>query len=452
MGNFPLLFFSSLFLCLTLLYFKRKWPDLDIVDIFIVFISLYFGIYPFIRGLFFEKGGLFDSANNNPWAVTLVYLQIILIIIIIRVAYRYLPDKITNYLKLKTLIEQCARVDTVVIFLLCGLLILFQSVSYFKYGVKSHILADAFAKIGKDLPYWFTSIRTIYNYLTLSVVIVLASKISLSKYRARYFWLASILLFLPLVAYFGRKAFVNAVVMAALIWLISNAKRLFHFKSLAVVSLCVLSFIIASDLYQTYRSNLQTVGVSFSQLQNPITAALNFSATFKNLKGRTGTWEFDYLVFDRQLKHQGKVTTDGKITLECFKSAIPRIFWPDKKFRSTPEVLVDTYNGKLDDANFGTNMFGIAQSDFGNFSMISVPLTILLMMILTSGLLKVTFNYPVFFWLLSVNLLNPLINIEENGPEIFFMLRNVIGIMAIFLSYVIIEKLIMNMKARGFAK
>jgi len=440
MGNYPLLLFSSLLMFLALLYFKRKWPDLDVVDIFIIFVALYFGIYPFIRGLYFGKGVVFDSANNNSWAVGLVYLQIIIITIIIRVAYRYLPDKITNYLKIKTLIERWARIDKAVVFLLIGLIILFQSISYFKYGVKSHILPGDFEKIGKDLPYWLTSVRTIYNYLILSVFIVLAAKMSLAKYRVRYFWLAAIILILPLAGYFGRKAFVNVVVMIALIWLITNEKRLFQLKNLAIAALCVLSFFLASNLYQTYRPNLQGVGVSLSKLQNPITSALNFNATLKNLKVRAGTWEFNYLVFDKQMGNPGNVTTNGKLILESFKSAIPRILWPGKKFLSSSEILADAYRAELEDVSFGVNIFGIAQADFGYFSMITVPLTMLLMMILMASLMKVTFNYPVFLWLLSVNILNPLINVEENGPEIFFMLRNIIGIMAIFLSYILIEK------------
>ncbi len=442
MGNFPLLLFSSLLLCLTLLYFKKKWPDLDVIDIFIIFVALYFGVYPFIRGLYFGKGVVFDSANNNFWAVCLVYLQIILLIIIILVGYRYLPDKIKNYLKIRTLIERWAGVNNAVVFLLFGLLISFQLISYFKYGVKSHILPPDFARIGKDLPYWLTSIRTIYNYLILCIVIVLASKMSLAKYRARYFWLASIILILPLAGYYGRKGFVNAVVMVALIWLINNEKKLIKLKNLAIAALCVLSFFIASNLYQTYRPNLQGVGISLSKLENPITAALNFNATLKNLKERAGTWEFNYLIFDKQMRDPEKGTTNGMITRESLKNATPRILWPGKKFRTPPEILAEAFSAEQDGVSFGTNIFGIDQSDFGYFSIIIVPLTILLLMILMAGLIKVTFNYRIFFWFLSISILNFLINIEENGPELFFLLRNVIAIMLVFFPFVLIKRML----------
>lgn len=449
MGNIPLLLFSSLFVALALLYFNRKWPDLDVIDIFIIFVVLYFGVYPFIRGLYVGKGVVYDSANNNPWAIGLVYLQIILITVIIRVASLYLSDHIKNYVKLKTLVEQWARVDKTVVLLFSGLLILFQLISYYKYGVKSHILPDDFAKIGKDLPYWLTSGRTIYNYLTLSIVIVFASKASLSKNRIRYYWIASIILFLPFVSYFGRKAFVNAVVMAALVWLVNNAKKLFQIKNLAIAASLVIGFFIASNLYQTYRSNLQVVGVSLLKLENPITSALNFKETVKNLGERAGTWEFNYLVFDRQMRDPGKGTTNGKITRESLKNATPRILWPGKKFQTPPEILAEAFHAKQVDVSFGTNLFGIAQADFGYLSMIIVPLTILLVMILLASLMKVTFNNPVFFWFISVTVLYPLVNIEENGPEIFFMMRNIIAIMTLFISYLLVNKILIKLKIKS---
>jgi hypothetical protein len=449
MGNIPLLLFSSLLVALALLYFKRQWPDLDVIDIFIIFVVLYFGVYPFIRGLYVGKGVVYDSANNNPGAIGLLYLQVILITVVIRVVSLYLPDHIKSYVKLKTLVEQWARVDKTVVFLLSGLLILFQLFSYYKYGVKSHILPGDFARIGKELPYWLTSGRTIYNYLTLSVVIVFASKASLSKKLTRYYWIAAIILFLPFVGYFGRKGFVNAVVMAALLWLINNEKKLFQIKNLAIIASLVLAFFIASNLYQTYRSNLQVVGVSLLRLENPITSALNFKETLKNLGERAGTWEFNYLVIDRQMRDLGTGMTNGKLTREGLKCATPRILWPGKKFQTPPEILAEAFHAPQIDVSFGTNLFGIAQADFGYLAMVTVPLTILLIVIIMASLMKVTFNHPVFFWFLSIAILYPLVNIEENGPEIFYMLRNIIAIMTLFLSYLLVNKIIIKWKFKS---
>jgi len=435
MGNVLLLLCSTLLVCIALFYFKRKWPDLDIIDIYLIFIVFYFGAIPFLRGLYYWKGVVFDSENYNSWAIILVYLQLLLIILLIVAISWFLSKEIKNYLKLRLLIDQWAKVNNVVFFLILILIILFHFISYYKYGVKSHILPDDFAKIGKKLPYWFTSVRTIYGSLTLGMIIVLASKMSRAKERNRFLWWSLIIILLPFIAYFGRKGFVNAVVMTGLIWLITSDMRLFQFKTLTMGIVLVLSFFIASNLYLTYRSNFQSVGISLRQLENPITAALNFKATLINLVERAGTWEFNYLVFDKQMQKPGNVKDIHKITIENIKSATPRIFWPEKKFLIPSEVLAEAYNAELKDVSFGTNIFGIAQFDFGYYSVIIVPVIIILVMIIMSGLMKFTFNNPLFLWGLSIAFLNFVINVEENGPELFFLLRNIIVIMVFFLLY-----------------
>ncbi len=361
MVNVLLLLFSSLLLCLPLLYFKRKWPDLDVVDIYIIFIALHFGLYPFIRGLYFGKGLIYDSYHSNPLVVGLVFLQILSIIIIIRVVSAYFPAKINDYLKIKTLIRQWARVNNCAILSISGFIILFQIISYYKYGVKAHISADDFARMGRDLPYWLTSMRTIYNYLVIGVSIVLFAKASRSEGWPRYFWIALIIIMLPFGAYFGRKTFANIVVVGVIIWLVSSGKKIDQVKFLKIAALMMLSFVLMSNMYQTYRPILQTVGFSLRQLENPITAALNFKGTLQNLKDRPGTWEFDYLVLDRQLHGPGKATTDGKITREGLKSAIPRLLWPNKKYEIMPEILSKLYGVTMEDVNVGSNIFAVAQ-------------------------------------------------------------------------------------------
>lgn len=448
MENAGLLLYSSLVLCLAMLYFWKKCPDLDVIDIYIVFIALHFGIYPFIRGLYSGRGVVYDTANHNPIAVGMVFLHIILIVIILKVVYAFFPPEIKQYLSVKTLIEQCVKVNNFIVFSIFGFLALTQVIGYLKYGIKSHILLEQFIKIGKDLPYWLTSVMTIYNYTVLSVFLVFCSKAAKSKDWSRYWWMAATIMVLPFAAYYGRKAFVNIIVIGAIIWLVNSQEKIFQFKYLKITTFMILGFFVMSNIYLTYRPNLQIVGASLSKLENPITAALNFNATLENLKGRPGTWEFSYLVFDRQMKAPERVTTNGKISLEGCKSAIPRFFWPGKKFQMTSEVLAEKYKANLEDVSLGSNIFGIAQSEFGYFSIIVVPLTILAIFFTMAGLMKMTLDYPEFSWLLSVSLLNFIMYIEENQSEIFSFLRNIIAIMAVFLFYILINRIVTNLRIR----
>ena len=60
-------------------------------------------------------------------------------------------------------------------------LVLFPIISYVVYGVKPYIMPEDFEKFGSSLPYWFTSIRTIYNYIAFWVFLGLFGNIVKSK-------------------------------------------------------------------------------------------------------------------------------------------------------------------------------------------------------------------------------------------------------------------------------
>ena len=99
------------------------------------------------------------------------------------------------------------------------------------------------------------------------------------------------------------------------------------------------------------------------------------------------------------------------------------------------------YNVNRKDIDIGKNLFGIWQVDFGYLSIIIVPLIVLCIIYLLGILVKITTPYPTFLWLLSGNIIFFLINIEENGNEIFFMFRNTIILMILLAFYLITRKL-----------
>jgi hypothetical protein len=134
--------------------------------------------------------------------------------------------------------------------------------------------------------------------------------------------------------------------------------------------------------------------------------------------------------------------TDGKISWEGIKSSIPRIFWPGKQFMVIDEILAKLYHVKPKEIDIGKNMFGVVQVEYGYFSLIIVPLIILIIITIMGSLIKMTMNYPTFLWLFSGNILFFLVNIEENGNEIFYMLRNIGLILLIFYGYLMANKII----------
>ena len=175
-GNLFIIFWSSLLIVIVGLYLYKKSPEIDVIDVYIIFVLFHFGFYPFVRGLHFGKDIIFDFTQGDPLSIGLVFGQVLIILVVLKLlSFVFVKD--SKFLKVSFLVDSYALVNNLVVYVLCSILILFQIFSYYKYGVQSFIPPWEFAKIGKSLPYWFTSFRTIYNCVTFCVCLVLVSKI-----------------------------------------------------------------------------------------------------------------------------------------------------------------------------------------------------------------------------------------------------------------------------------
>lgn len=440
-GNISILICSSLCLGIITIYLAKRWLELDVIDLYIIFVGLHFGIYPFIRGLYFGKDVIFDFHNSNPLVIGLIFLQVIIILAIIRVGAFYLLKKYNNYLKIRQLMLSWQDINKYVLGLLYLCLILFPFISYYQYGVRTYIMPKAFAKMGTQLPYWFTSIRTIYNVLAFCTFIGLCSAIINSQKYQRYLWILLTIIFVPIVTIFGRRYFVNMIVIAVIFWFVYKEKYIFRLKYLGVAVGLICTFFVFSNVFEAYRNTLQTVGqVNSNTYKNILTAAVNMKSTVANLKARPGTWEFNFLVLNHQFNSSG-MTTNGKVAWEGFKSAIPRIIWPDKQFMVVDQILSQLYRVTPKQIDIGKNLYGIVQVDFGYYSFLIVPAVFLFIIYLMGRLIELSKEYPTVLWLISGNIIFFLVNVEENGNEIFFMLRNVIIILGLMVLYVLARKI-----------
>ncbi len=138
------------------------------------------------------------------------------------------------------------------------------------------------------------------------------------------------------------------------------------------------------------------------------------------------------------------MTTNGSITWEGLKSSIPRFFWPGKQFSLIDDMLAKFYQIDKRDINIAKNIFGIAQLDHGHYSMIIVPIIILLIAATMAGLIAMTLQYPTFLVLYVGNIVWYLINFEENGNQIFFMLRYLLIISFLLFLYIMVYKIYTN--------
>jgi hypothetical protein len=441
LGNISVLCCSFLFISILITYFAKLQADFDIIDLYILFVLLHFGLYPFVRGLYFGSDVIFDFRDANPVVIGLIFGQVLLALVIIRVASWYFPKNIAEYLNMRNLIQQWSQINRYILLGIYVGLIVFQIISYYKYGVKTYILHDDFERIGKQLPYWFFSVRTIYPLLAFLTFLGLFSLILKTTGYRRSGWILLTLLFVPVVTIYGRRFFLAMIVAAAVFWFIDRRKNLFRVKYLTAGLVLVCGFLVFSNLFQAYREVFQAVGpVNLEKLPNPLAAAVNFNATINNLKKRPGTWEFNFLVLNNQY-NKPDMSTHGQITWEGVKSSIPRVFWPGKQFSLIDDVLSGLYHVQRKQIDIGKNLFGVAQVDFGYLSIIIVPIVILTIVIVMGLLIKISAQYPTFLWLFTGNIVFFLINVEENGNEIFYMIRYVLITLMLFAAYRVTQRI-----------
>jgi hypothetical protein len=440
-GNISLLLLSSLFVSVITIYLYYKWPDLDLIDLYIIFVGLHFGLSPFIRGLHFGGDVIFDFRNSSPLPLSLVFLQVLITLVIIRACSLYLFPGLMNYLKIRYLVSLWYQTNRYVLFFVYFWLILFQIISYYKYGVITYITPDDFARFGKHLPYWYTSMRTIYNYMAFCVFIGLFAYIVNSSKYQQYLLIILILIFAPIATIFGRRYFIEMIISAMVFWFAYKKENIFRLRYLTVGLVLFCAFFLFSNLFQAYRDIFQSVGkIETNKLENPFSAAFNINLTIRNFTLRPGTWEFNYLVINNQLNKNG-MTTKGKVNFEGLKSSIPRFFWPEKQISYIDDILSKLYNVKPREIDIGKNLFGVWQVDFGYYSILIVSIIVLMLIYLLGTLVKIITPYPTFLWLLSGNIIFFLINIEGNGNELFFMLRNIIIILILLAVYIISYKM-----------
>lgn len=449
-GNWSILLFSSLFIFTVILYLSRKSAGIDVLDLYIIFVLFHFGFYPFVRGLHFGRDIIFDFTQGDSLSIGLVFAHVLIVLLILKLL-AIIFIKNTNYLKIRYIMESYSQVNKYVLYSIYSILIIFQIFSYYKYGVQSFIPPSDFEKIGKFLPYWFTSFRTIYNLVTFCVCVVLLSKVFKTKDRKnQILWLVLTIFFIPFASmYGGKRFFINILIISIVFYFDNKNENIFKLRNLKYGLILVVAFFLFSNLFESYRGMLEGVGEVTSdevkKLKDPLSAVINYQPTLAFLAKRPGTWEFSYLVLSKQTV-DGIAITNGKIFAEGFKSAIPRYLWPNKNFSLIDDSLAQLYGVKPKEIDIGKNNYGVAQLEIGYLSLAIVPLAILMLLILMSYLNKITNQYPIFLWLFSGNILFYLVNIEEAGTDIFFLLRHILLILFMFVIFILFQKTYLSLR------
>lgn len=417
--NFIIITASLALLISILVYSYYKTQRYSIIDLYFVFVGIHFGISPFIKAL------LQDYSMDNPLAIILTFLQIYIIMGVIAVISAYLPGCLSNAIEIRYLIEQWARIS---LFSLCALLIiilLIPVIGYWKYNVIANVDHGELARIGKKLPYWYSSILMLLIYLIFCCFIGFSVKLLEARGWARRLLVIPLLLLVATGAIYGRREIFNLTLLGIILWFTTTGRSIFKLRYLTILIAMTGALFIFSNIYQSYRGTLQSLTqAKLGEVKNPFSAALDGRATLENIKRRPAPWEFNYAIIFGQLNGKDRDVPYGVLFRQGIKNSIPGLFWQNKTIESLNDMVARRFG--LPVIDYAKNNFGFAQADFGYFSIVLMPLVIIMIFITMALVVNLTKSQPILLLLLSGLILNYLINIEQDAVELFVVYRDIL--------------------------
>lgn len=413
----------------ALLFCRKEWSQFDIVDLYILFVGMYFGAYSLVKAL------LVDYSIYNPWIIIIVFSQIIVVLAIILIIWRQVPKAFRQALEIKQLLREWSKCNKYFIILSLAILIAIQAFGYVEYNIFSHVDHHRLSLIGRPLPYWFSSSLVFFNDFAFCIFIAVSAKIITTDGHVEKLWLIPLTILFLIASFYGRRSLISLVIIGTIIVFLSQGKELFKLKYFKILPILLLAIIMFSNLYQTYRAILQSQGqtnllqyesqgrINPNHLKNPLRAAFDFTATLKNISYRTTAWEFNYLIFDLQSIEKVPLQL-GRLSWQSLKNSIPKVFWPNKEIIPFINSIAKLYTIPYRD--YEKNNFIFAQLEVGYFSIIVLPIFMVTLFILMGGTVIITRKHPILLLMLSGLVINYLINIEQNPDDVFILIRNMI--------------------------
>ncbi len=430
MANLVIILMSLLLLIATIMLCKRHGSRLNLVQVYFIFVALYLGIYSFL------KASIQDYSNNDVLSIIMVFGQIIAILIVISIVTKYFADYLGESIEINYLFRQWAKVDNYIIYSLIIIVTVIKAFGYYKFNIITNVDVASLDKIGMGVPYWFFSLMTLCIGLLFCVFIALIVKITISSTLDKFFWSLLTIWVIILSSLNGRRSFINIAIIGGMLWIACHEKKLLRLKYLYAVLTVALSFIIFSNIYQSYRQKMELPSIAqnsefyhfpkenflIKTKSLPI-AIFNIHSTLNNFKIRSALWEFNYLIINSQLSGKMPINPFGSILWQGFKNSVPRIIWPDKEVISLNDLTARLYGLPIID--YGKNIFAFSQADFGLFSIVILPIIFIIYLFSIKLFVKTTIGDPNLFLLVTGFCLYYLINIEQNYVEIFILYRNI---------------------------
>jgi hypothetical protein len=428
MNSSAVLIAMSLFMMILVYFFGRfRWNKLNVVDVYILMVSVFFGVYGFVDGLVADQSGF------EPVLIIWTFVWVIIVAATTWLISQRLPKKIRSLLQIRHLTSQWAVVDDRFILFLFVTVFAITIYGYNQFRILSHMGFDNLRWINILLPYWYTSSLIFVQPILFCIFLGGTTKFFKNKGKKRLFWCLILGLTLLLNATYGRRAVYNLTFIFLILWFIEKKENLFALKNIKILILVISIFFMFSNIYQNYRPFIWSYQPGLTRtvdVPNIFESAVDTDATVTNLRDRMAMWKFNYIILDKQTI-QNENAPYGEIIFQGLKNSVPRVMWPRKKIFDLDEMVSIMYGLPISD--YPTNNFAMAQADFGYLSIFFLALNMFTIFFLIAIIAKKSRKIPGLVLLLTGFLTYHVISIESGYAGIFTLFRNVIVLSIIFL-------------------
>lgn len=311
---------------------------------------------------------------NTMTVHTFVYAEVLIFLSLLHI----FPSRDSKWLYVDEVMERLASVSDTVVLGIMSLVVLFVGYLAFRYKALSYFILTADRSSIEPIPYYVSSFSMHLVSVMVGIFLVMIAKVIVKKEKNTILNWSVVLGWTALLFFYGRRNLFYPIFFSLVFYFRYHKSSLFSKKALPTILGIGLTLVMLSNLYQAVRIALpQRFTLSVDEVTDPeVSSAFDFNSSLENVRTRTP----NYLVDERLLKNMdGSIwglAEFAEITVAEIMNSIPNIFWPDKRYISTDEIL--NIHGKNKSEDIPSSIFNQFLADYGYFSLLAVPLVLFL--------------------------------------------------------------------------
>lgn len=408
--------------------FSKNPRNYDLIDIYVFGYALYFAVYTAMKFLVVGVG----QYNQVIGFLTGLFILTgcIGVWMIARVVFSYtIMNAFSDRLKLVYLIEQAGRVHPSAILFVLTLACIFQTYSLLHYGiVYDYVSIDG---VNISLPYWFTSVHSIYKFLVFILVATVFCRFIVAKSRrTKLQWLLAMLICFLLMATLGRRAMFFTLFVCILIYFATLDLKLISARSLISLAIVSIFFIGYSNFYDGNRGVIEFgylkkmhIADARADLKISLTKTANTRKTYDSIAARPYGWHLIYKLMSDRASFRYSTVPHRNIFLFSLQRVIPRVIYPNKPLGEGLDELLEKNYG-LASVDLPDTLLSFLVGDFGFYSIFIYIILMSLLLVYVSLLLKLVESISLAFPFIFNWAVYYLLSVESNPVDYFLFLRN----------------------------